>query len=73
MFLRKAGRFVIVKPETTDEALLIEQKIVTLLKAGYQVEMRRWGSLVITDPALKFKWESIDMMVDVKKILGLLL
>lgn len=71
MYLRKAGKFVYINPENAEDSIKIESKVTEIVKSGYQVHMRRWGSLQITDPALKFAWEAEDMLLDIKRILGI--
>ena len=65
------GKIVLVIPENPDDSIRIEQKLAGLVNAGYRVEKRKWGGLVITDPALRFKWETQEVLVDVRRILGI--
>jgi len=52
-----------------DDSIKIEYRIVSIVNAGYVVEKKKWGGLIITDPSVKYAWETADMMVDIKRIL----
>lgn len=71
MEIKTQGKYVIITPESTEEKELVDGKVLSLLKAGYQVEIKKWGGFFITDPALKFKWEAVYIEVDVKRILDI--
>jgi len=69
LIIRALGRVVVVTPECIDDSLKIEQKITDITNAGYRVEKKKCGDLVITDPSLRFKWESAEIIADIKKLL----
>jgi hypothetical protein len=62
MIYKRAGKFVYAIPESVEDSINIESKVAVIVKAGYQVHMRRWGTLQVTDPALRFAWEAEDIV-----------
>jgi len=69
--LKIAGKCIVINPASEQERQMVEAGIVPMVQAGYVVEMRKWGAYVVHDPAIKFKWEMEDALVDIKRLLGI--
>lgn len=71
MIINKEGKVIKVMPETEAESKLINGKLAGIINGGYRVEKRAWGGYIVSDPALRFEWEAEDVVIDVRRLLGM--
>ncbi|MBI5642655.1 MAG: hypothetical protein HY954_04175 [Deltaproteobacteria bacterium] len=71
MILNKEAKVIKIMPETEVESKLINGKLAEIIHGGYRVEKRAWGGYIVSDPALRFEWEAEDMLIDVRRLLGM--
>ena len=71
MIAKIAGKSIVIIPENNEDTKKVKASIITFVDSGYVVEKRGWGGFILTDPAMRFKWESQEMIYDVRKVLGI--
>ncbi len=71
MQIKTLGKVVLLVPESTEDSMKIEANLIKLVDAGYGIEKRKWGGLIVSDSSIRFKWEVVEVQTDVKRLLQL--
>lgn len=69
MQLKTLGKVVLLVPENIEDSIKIDSHLADLVNAGYCIEKKKWGGLMVSDWSIRFKWEVQEVLVDVKRLL----